>query len=132
MQTLDTYIAWHNVRPLVLRRLGVKEGEMRLAIEGSFKTGQTALVLSDLLVSGPDVLDTVDALENEGLEVHDTFSFIELSIAGRKKIKMRGLRAHHLVSLEDIVQILFDAGKIPGDLFKFMVDYFEEHSLSEK
>lgn len=126
-QALATYLAWQHDRPLVVRRVDIKDKEMHHVIEGSYKTGQNCLLITDVLNSHNSLLTTIEALQNEGLIVKKTLSFIDLESDSRKKIKRLGLSPHYVLSREDLLHILFDAGKIPGDVFKFIGDYLEQN-----
>lgn len=118
-----TYMAWEHDLHLVLRRPEVK-GKMH-KIEGSYKNGQTCLVIQDLTISGQHTLDTIDDLEEEGIKVVDTLAFIDLELGGKKKIKRRGYVHHSVIGIKEVLQILNSAGKLAGDNYKLASDFLE-------
>ncbi|NGX37380.1 MAG: Orotate phosphoribosyltransferase [Chlamydiae bacterium] len=120
---LANYLAWEHDRPLVLKRPNA--AEMETKIEGSFKSGQSCLVIQDVILSGQPTLEVIDDLEEEGIKVRDVLGFFDLELGGREKIKTRGYVLHCLLSISEAIQILYDAGKLGGDHFKLATDFLE-------
>lgn len=122
------FIAWQNDLPHVVRRVDTKE--MTTKIVGSFKSGQKCLVIEDFFLSGTPTLDTIDDLQAEGLEVRDCLALIDFGLDGKKKIKGRGFMPHSVFSMDEVLNLLFEAGKIAGDAFKLSNDFLD--SVNEK
>lgn len=120
------YLAWEHDQHLVLRRPDVKESKLQTKIAGTYKTGQRCLLIHDVDLSGNTSLDLIDDLNAEGIEVRDELAFIDLGLGARKKIKARGYVPHSVLSFSDVLQILSDANKIPGNTFKLSSDFLEE------
>jgi uridine monophosphate synthetase len=115
--SVATYLAWEQEIPLVAKAEG--------RIEGSYKTGQKCLVLQDKGLGGAHTLDLIDSLEEEGIEVRDVLTFLDLGLGSKKKIKSRGYISHSILTMPDVLQILFDEGKLKGDHFKLASDFLE-------
>lgn len=129
-QQLATYLAWNHDIPLVIRRTDTKDFEH--VIEGIYKTGKKCLVISETLISGPEVLDTMDALIDEGLVVRDLLSLIDFELWGKKKVKQRGFSPHSVFTVTELIHILFEEGKIPGDAYKIICDFLQEQKNGGK
>lgn len=112
-----TYLAWEQEIPLV--------GEHQGHVEGVYKTGQKCLLLQDKGVSGMHTLEMVDVLEEGGIEVRDILTFLDLGLGAKKKIKARGYVSHSVLTMPEVLQILFDANKLAGDNFKLASDFLE-------
>lgn len=117
------YIAWEKELPLVLRRQEVK-GKVQ-KIVGSYKTGQSCLVIQDLSLSGQHTLETVEDLEEEGIKVAGTLAFIDYEMGGKKKIKARGYVPHAVIGIKEVLQLLYNSGKLAGDNYKLTSDFLE-------
>jgi uridine monophosphate synthetase len=120
---LANYIAWEKELQLVLRRQEVK-GKMH-KIEGSYKTGQSCLILQDLCISGQHTLETIEDLEEEGIKVSDSLAFVDYELGGKKKIKGRGYVPHAVIGMKEVIQILHSSGKVGGDHLKLASDFLE-------
>ena len=94
-------------------------------IVGGYKSGQRCLLVQDLQLWGQHAVDTLDDLEAEGLQVRDLVILIDFEMGGKKKLKARGIVSHPVIRLSEVLQILFDAGKIRGDQFKLAMDFLE-------
>ncbi len=117
---LAGFISWEYEFPMVMKRSDGREG---VQILGNFKSGQKCLVIQDVLISGQSTLNFVDTLEAEGLKVVDTLSLIDLQIGGKKKIKNRGYSPHAVFGMGEVVESLFEKGKLPGDQYKLAGDF---------
>jgi len=126
------FLAWEKEAPLVLRKSEAKSGDLHAKIEGSYKSGQRALVLQDQFLTGNPTLDLIEDLESEGITVHDALAFIDLELGGKKKIKTRGYVPHYVITMSEVLQILMDAGRLPGDMFKLISDFLAQEKDYEK
>jgi orotate phosphoribosyltransferase len=106
-----------------LRRQEVKGSAHK--IEGSYKSGQTCLVIQDLSISGQQALDTIDDLEEEGIKVADTLAIIDYEMWGKRKIKSRGYVPHSLITIKEVLQILYNHDKVAGGNYKLTSDFLE-------
>jgi len=112
-----THLAWEQEIPLVAQYEG--------HVEGVYKTGQKCLLLQDKGFSGVHTLETVDIFQEEGIEIRDVLTFLDLGFGAKKKIKARGFVPHSVLTMPDVLQILFDANKLAGDHFKLASDFLE-------
>jgi len=124
---LASFISWEYEFPMVMKRLDGREG---VQILGNFKSGQRCLVIQDVFISGQNTLNLIDALEGEGLKVIDILSFIDLQIGGKKKAKSRGFSPHTVFGMGEIIETLFERGKLAGDQAKLALDFLESQSES--
>lgn len=120
---LASYLALvHDVTQVVRR---ADAPELAPKIFGSFKSGQKCLLLEDFFLTGTPSLDVIDDLEAEGLEVRDCVSLIDFGLGAKKKIKARGYTPHFVFSMREVINLLFEEGKIAGDAYKLSTDFLE-------
>ena len=101
----------HSV-PMVMRRKEAKGYGLKKIIEGVWKQGDTCLVVEDLVTSGISVFETIAPVEEAGLRVRDVVVLINREQGGRENIEKRGVKLHALVTVTEVMEILFKKGKI--------------------
>ncbi|MCI0382591.1 MAG: orotate phosphoribosyltransferase [Chlamydiae bacterium] len=109
--------------PMVIKRKERKEYGTKKIVEGVFKTGSTCLVIEDVMTSAQSLLETIEALTEEGLIVKDIFVVIDRQQGGKEKLKSRGVQGHSLITLPEIMQILLDEKKIDLGTHKMVMDF---------
>jgi uridine monophosphate synthetase len=103
-------------KPLVYARREVKEYGTRKAIEGLFTTGETAVVLDDLITTGGSKIEAIDPLTRAGLSVRDVVVLIDREQGGAAELAARGYRLHSLITLSVLLDALVSAGRITGEM----------------
>jgi uridine monophosphate synthetase len=99
-------------RPMIYPRKEVKAHGTRRLVEGHFESGETALVIDDVLITGKSVLEGIHKLESSGLRVTDLVVLIDHEGGVRAKMHERGYQAHSVFTLSEISQTLYQTGRI--------------------
>lgn len=94
--------AYELKRSMVMKRKEAKEHGTRKVIEGTYKQGDTALIIEDVITSGGSCLETIHTLENHGLKVKDIVVFMSYP-KGKNILQKKGYYVHELLTFEDIV-----------------------------
>eukprot|EP01083_Nonionella_stella_P013503 38009_1 len=103
-------------RPMIMRRKEAKRYGTKKIIEGAFESGQTCLVVEDLVTSGMSVFETVGPLEDLGLKVRDVVVLVDRQQGGRQNITARGLALHAVLTISTILNVLRDCGKLSEEV----------------
>ncbi len=90
--------------PMILKRKERKEHGTGKMVEGIFEKGQKCLVIEDVITSGQSILETIVALESEGLIVQDIAVLIDRQQGGRKLLTDKGYRLHSVFSIDSITK----------------------------
>jgi len=103
-------------KPLIYPRKEVKAHGTRRLVEGEFNEGETVVVVDDIVISGGSVLEGIAKLEHSGLKVNDVVVFIdhggEQDPRARQRLAGQGLQLHAVLTIEQITDILEEAGRI--------------------
>jgi uridine monophosphate synthetase len=104
--------------PMLMRRKEAKDYGTKKVIEGKFEKGQTCLIIEDVVTSGTSILETVALLKAEGLEVEDAIIVLNREQGGKERLKENGIQLHTLISILDLLKILFYEKKIDESTFR--------------
>lgn len=104
--------------PMIFPRKEVKAHGTRRVIEGDFEPGETVVVVDDILISGKSVMEGAAKLESGGLKVRDIVVFIDHEGGVKDKLRDRGYQAHSVLTISEITQTLYQAGRINHEQFQ--------------
>lgn len=98
--------------PMIFPRKEVKAHGTRRLIEGNFHPGEVVVVVDDILISGNSAVEGAQKLESAGLKVKDIVVFIDHEEGVKDKLKAKGYNAHAVLTISEITQTLYEAGRI--------------------
>jgi uridine monophosphate synthetase len=99
-------------RPMIYPRREVKQHGTRRAIEGAFKSGETALLVDDLITRGGSKLEAIESLEAADLVVKDVLVLIDREQGGAQDLAERGYQLHAVLRLTELLGMLADSERI--------------------
>jgi uridine monophosphate synthetase len=103
--------------PMIFPRKEVKAHGTRRVIEGDFRAGENVVVVDDILISGKSVMEGAQKLESAGLNVNDIVVFIDHEQGVKEKLKANGYLAYSVLGISEIVNTLYQAGRINEEQF---------------
>jgi orotate phosphoribosyltransferase len=105
-------LALHIKRPLIYPRKEKKEYGTSKQIEGEFKSGETALVVDDLITKGDSKIEAIAPLKEAGLNITDIAVLIDRESGGVQAMAAAGVTVHAVLRLTEMLDILQRAGKL--------------------
>lgn len=117
-----TGLALHLNCPMIFPRKEVKAHGTRKLIEGNFNSGETVLVVDDILISGKSVMEGAEKLKSAGLNVNDIVVFIDHEQGVKDRLRANGYQAHSVLKISEITEILYQAGRIDEEQFKALAE----------
>ena len=115
-----TGLALRMERPMIFPRKEVKTYGAGKLIEGHFQAGETIVVVDDILISGKSVMEGAGKLQSVGLKVEDIVVLIDHEQGVKDKLQANGYRAHSVLALSEIAQILYQANRINTEEFQLL------------
>ena len=107
-----TGLALNLQRPMIFPRKEVKAHGTRRLIEGNFQPGEKVVVIDDILISGNSVMEGAEKLKSAGLKIDDIVVFIDHEGGVKQRLKDNGYNAYSVLSISEITNTLFEAGRI--------------------
>jgi orotate phosphoribosyltransferase/uridine monophosphate synthetase len=84
-------------------------------IEGAYVSGQSVLVIDDLITGGTSVLETASRLREAGLFVRDAIVLVDRKQGAKERLKQHGIRLIPILELETLLNWGMAHGRITDD-----------------
>jgi orotate phosphoribosyltransferase/uridine monophosphate synthetase len=95
----------------------------RTHIEGIYRPGQTVLIVDDLATGGGSLVDTAEALRQQGLYVRDALVLINREQGAAQRLREAGVRLHPVLALEVLLTYLHEQGRLPSADYERAIAY---------
>ena len=100
---------------MVYPRKEAKEYGTKVAVEGVFRTGETAVVVDDLATTGKSKFEAFTQLEAAGLRVRDVVVLIDRQSGAADALGEAGYALHALFTLTELLDIWAADGRVSAD-----------------
>ncbi|XP_061547797.1 uridine 5'-monophosphate synthase [Phycodurus eques] len=112
--------------PMLIRRKEAKDYGTKRLVEGSFKEGDTCLIIEDTVTSGSSILETAEVMYKEGLKVTDAIVLMDREQGAVDMLASKGIRLHPIISMFKLLDVLKASERIDAStaqrVHKFIVD----------
>ena len=115
-------LATEIVKPLIYVRKQAKEHGTGKAVEGVTCQDMKLLMIEDVVTSGGSVINAIKSIRDEKMVVTDTYAIVDRMEGATQALQAEGVKLHSLLTINDIVQILFEQKLITEDLLKQVQD----------
>jgi len=110
---------------MVYPRKEEKEYGTRALVEGVFSSGETAVVIDDLITTGGSKLEGISKLQENGLQVRDIVVLIDRSQDADSYLLKHGFQLHAYLTLSELLQYYQEDGKITAEQARSVRQYLE-------
>jgi orotate phosphoribosyltransferase len=108
--------------PLIYARIR-PEGTGKRGIEGHFNTGDTVLIIDDLITRGSSILETAEMLEENGLKVKDVMVLIDREHGATARLRARGYNLLSILKLDVMLNHYMSRGLISEETYHTSAEY---------
>ena len=112
---MATALSLVTLKPMLMRRKKAKTYGTKRLIEGIYEKGMRCLVVEDCFTTGGSALETVKALEDEGLIVEYIVIVVDREQGGKEYVESQGYTVKALCTLSEILETLQSADLISAN-----------------
>ena len=127
---LATLVSVQQNIPMLVRRKEAKNYGTKKLIEGIYSSGDTCLIVEDVVTSGSSILDTVKDLQNEGIVVTDAVVVVDREQGGVANIAKHSIRMHSIFTLSFLMNALLEEGKIEKQTVESVAKYISSCQIN--
>ncbi len=109
-------LATETVKPLIYVRNKPKDYGTSKSIEGSFEQGKKALMIDDVATTGGSVVNAIKSLKEAGIVISDAFVIINRMEGASEALEAEGVKIHNLTDILEITNSLYDQNLISNDV----------------
>lgn len=95
-------------------------------IEGHYESGQTALIMDDLITGGGSILQNAHSLEEFGIQVRDAIVLIDREQGGAENLRRHGYNLISILRLKTMLTYYYSTGLITPTWYERSMNYLEE------
>ena len=106
------------VKPLIYVRNKPKDYGTSKSIEGSFEQGKKALMIDDVATTGGSVVNAIKLLKEAGIVISDAFVIINRMEGASEALEAEGVKIHNLTDILEITNSLYDQNLISNDVLE--------------
>lgn len=125
---LATIICSTNELPMLIRRKEAKDYGTKRMVEGSFREGDTCLIIEDTVTTGSSILETAQVLYKEGLKVNDAIVLMDREQGGADMLASQGIRLHPIIPLSKVLDVLQTAERIDAQTVRSVRKFIQENN----
>jgi len=118
--------------PMIYPRREAKDYGTGKLIEGEFFSGETIVLLDDVITDGASKIEAIKPLEEAGLIVKDVLVIMDREQGGARILSEHGYALHSLMTLSDALRALSDAGKIAPETVAKVRHFIAGHQFAAK
>lgn len=119
----------HNTRmPMVSPRMGSKTHGVPGKVDGIYISGQTVLLVDDLITTADSKLEAIFILEDCGLVVKDVVVLVDREQGGVQELERRGYACHAAFKLSELVDLYVRKRLITGSMYDKVTDYLHHNA----
>jgi len=111
-------LAFNFAKPFLYLRKEAKDHGQRRRIEGIIFPGDKVVLLDDVVTTGKNIMEAVDAIRAEGGVVKDAVVLLDRQQGGKAQLMKMGVRLRSYATITRVAQVLLKRGTIDDEQYK--------------
>ena len=111
-------LAIETVKPLIYVRSKPKDYGTSKSIEGSASKGMKVLMIDDVATTGGSVVNAIKALKQEGVIISDAYVIVNRMEGASQALESEGVKMHQVTDILEITKNLFKENLIPEEVLE--------------
>lgn len=117
-------------KPLIIKRKEAKRHGTKKTVEGIFERRQRCIVVDDVISSGISMIETLEALEQEGLVIEHILAIVDRMQGGAAALAKHGYVVHSLYTMKEVLDILFEQKKIDQPTYNETLAFVQNNQIN--
>jgi len=101
--------------PMIYPRKEVKVYGTKAEIEGEYQTGDTVVVIDDLVTTGGSKFEAIEKLTGAGLIVEDVLVLVDRQSGAKESLAEAGYAMHAVLTISEMLNHWEETGQVPKD-----------------
>jgi uridine monophosphate synthetase len=123
---IATVISLQGGWPLIYPRKEVKTYGTKAEIEGSFKEGESIVVIDDLATTGESKFESIGKLTAAGLKVEHIVVLIDRQSGASEALEKAGYRLHAVTTLTKLLNYYEESNKVPLENIRIVREFLQK------
>ena len=111
-------LAFNFAKPFLYLRKEAKDHGQRRRIEGIIFPGDKVVLLDDVITTGKNIMEAVDAIRAEGGVVKDAVVLLDRQQGGKAQLMKMGVRLRCYATITRVAQVLLKRGTIDEEQYR--------------
>ena len=110
--------------PMVTPRTDKKSYGSGAQVDGTFRRGDTAILIDDLITEGDSKFPAIEVLEGNGVDVRDIVFLVDREQGGVQSLEEKGYRCHAAFTISNLLRYYLRSGQIDQRKYDEVKSYF--------
>ena len=111
-------VAYNLKKPFLYMRQGVKLQGRERRVEGVLVSGDSVLLVDDLVTTGLTLTKAAEAVRAEGGVVTDAVVFLDREEGGASQLATAGIKLHPMLKISEVANTLYELGALDQESLK--------------
>jgi len=116
-------------KPMIFKRKEVKDYGCKKMVEGSYKDGDSCLLIEDVVVYGTSIIETSECLRQYNLKVNHTITLLDREQGGPENVHDHNIRFHSILKASDLLNYLHRKNRINLETKNETIQFLKKHSF---